>query len=275
MSGRFFFTCEWIALAKQCCSSKSTCLFFFRLWHFLPQWSYEVKNISIVVRPGTWVLQPLLVEDDGVIILSPQPRLCDVVGAVVPVDLPVLPVNVGLRQGAQALQELWVKHQTVGLQHVLGQLQLCLGPDEAIGLIRDATGRGISLFHSQKLLAEVMFFFWQFTPKFIFFIFLFLKFLIVIAKSKLFRQEFLWGRFSFFILDCKQICNPNIISSLEQMPGLWAIDQTNLMINTKSTIYKKRNVYGSRWRWAGSMLTAHFHLHLHLQCLLFSYMRIK
>lgn len=65
-------------------------------------------------------------------------------GAVVPVDLPVLPVHVGLRQGAQALQKLRVKHQTIGLQDVLGQLQLCFGSDEAVCLIAGATGRGIT-----------------------------------------------------------------------------------------------------------------------------------
>lgn len=108
----------------------------------------------MAVRPSTRVLQPLLIQDDGVIILSSQRCFRDIVGAIVPVDLPVFPIHVGLRQGAQALQELRVKHQTVGLQHVLGQLHLCFGPDEAVRLIAMwmglGTGRGFSPFHPQK-----------------------------------------------------------------------------------------------------------------------------
>lgn len=57
--------------------------------------------------------EPLLVQDDGVFILSSEARLCDVVGAVVSVDLSVFPINIGLWQGAQALQELRVKHQII------------------------------------------------------------------------------------------------------------------------------------------------------------------
>ena len=82
----------------------------------------------------TWFLQPLLVQDNGVLILSSQGCLCDVVGAIVFVDLSVLPINIGLRQGAQALQELRVEHQIVRLQHVLGQLQFCRGPHKAVRL---------------------------------------------------------------------------------------------------------------------------------------------
>lgn len=74
------------------------------------------------------------------LIVSSERRLCDVVGAIVPVDLSVFPVNIGLRQGAQALQELRVKHQIVRLQHVLGQLQFCFGPHEAVSL-RGVSGR--------------------------------------------------------------------------------------------------------------------------------------
>lgn len=55
-------------------------------------------------------------------------------GAVVPEDLSVFPVNISLRQSAQAVQEVGVQHQIVGPQHVLGQFQLGLGPDEAVGL---------------------------------------------------------------------------------------------------------------------------------------------
>lgn len=55
----------------------------------------------------------LLVQDDGVLIVSSEGCLCDVVGTVVSVDLSVFPINIGLRQGAQALQELRVKHQII------------------------------------------------------------------------------------------------------------------------------------------------------------------
>lgn len=65
---------------------------------------------------------------------SSKGRLRDVVGAVVLEDLSVFPVYVSLRQSTQAVQELVVKHQIVGLQHVLGQLQLSFGPHKAVGL---------------------------------------------------------------------------------------------------------------------------------------------
>lgn len=61
----------------------------------------------------TCLLELLLVQDNGVLIVSSEGCLCDVVGAVVPVDLSVFPINIGLWQGAQALQELRVKHQTI------------------------------------------------------------------------------------------------------------------------------------------------------------------
>lgn len=66
--------------------------------------------------------------------VSSEGGLGDVVGAVVLVDLSVLSINVRLRQRAKALQELRVKHQAVGLQDVLGQLQLRFGSNEAVRL---------------------------------------------------------------------------------------------------------------------------------------------
>lgn len=66
--------------------------------------------------------------------VSSKAGLCDVVGAIVPVDLSVLSIIVRLWQRAKALQELRVKHQAVRLQDVLGQLQLCFGSDEAVFL---------------------------------------------------------------------------------------------------------------------------------------------
>lgn len=89
----------------------------------------------------TRFLQPLLVQDDGVFKGSSKGRLRDVVGAVVLEDLPVFPVYVSLWQSPQAVQELVVEHQTVGLQHILGQLQLGFGPHEAVGLQGDAEER--------------------------------------------------------------------------------------------------------------------------------------
>lgn len=85
--------------------------------------------------------EALLVQDDGVLIFSSEACLCDVVGAVVSVDLSVFPINIGLWQGAQALQELRVKHQIIWLQHVLGQLQLCFCPYKAVSL-RGESARG-------------------------------------------------------------------------------------------------------------------------------------
>lgn len=80
------------------------------------------------------------------LILSSQGCLCDVVGAIVFVDLSVLPINIGLRQGAQALQELGVKHQIIRLQHVLGQLQFRCGPHKAVRLGTESAGMLCRLF---------------------------------------------------------------------------------------------------------------------------------
>lgn len=69
-----------------------------------------------VQQPVTFItclLELLLVQDDGVLKVSSEGRLRDVVGAIVPVDLSVFPINVGLWQGAQALLELGVKHQII------------------------------------------------------------------------------------------------------------------------------------------------------------------
>lgn len=82
----------------------------------------------------TWFLQLLLVQGDGMHIVSPERGLSDVVGAVVSEDLPVLAINVGLRQGAKAMKELGVKHQILWFQDVLGQLQFCFGSDKTVGL---------------------------------------------------------------------------------------------------------------------------------------------
>lgn len=74
------------------------------------------------------------------LIVSSEGCLCDVVGAVVPEDLPVFPITIRLWQGAQALQELRVEHQIIGLQHVLGQLQFCFGPHKAVRLREETVG---------------------------------------------------------------------------------------------------------------------------------------
>lgn len=82
-------------------------------------------------------LQFLLVQNDRVLVLTSQRSLRDIVRAVVSVNLPVLPVYIGLRQGTQALQELWVKHQVVCFYDILSQLQFCFGSDEAVSLRRN------------------------------------------------------------------------------------------------------------------------------------------
>lgn len=75
------------------------------------------------------------------LILSSEDGLCDVVSAVVSEDLTVFPVRVGLRQRAQALQELRVQHQVLCLQHVPGQFQFWFGTHEAVSLARSEGGR--------------------------------------------------------------------------------------------------------------------------------------
>ena len=57
----------------------------------------------------------LLVDDEGVIEVSPERSLCNIMGAGGVVEVAVLSVRVLQRQSTQAGQEVRVQHQTVRL----------------------------------------------------------------------------------------------------------------------------------------------------------------